>query len=438
MAHAIHLHIHQGFRLSRQKMNGLMYWPAVAPATVPLIDRKSTYRRPLVDILGVILLAAVYEQYGLVTDWYPASGAHHMPPESHEVNAELPWPLPSQVKRAIVSEIADGTFPEGSRLPPERVLAERFLVSRKTVRAALAELEEAGRITRHVGRGTFVKELPREVDRPFPHVGVVFLKYTDPRRDPLTTRFFEGFDEVLRESNIVATMYGLTCVKGSDYEVLVRDVLEMRFDAVAMAPHCARGPLDLMAQDTRIFQAGYCLLDAGGSYVAADLAAGLRKAVGHLYDLGHRRISFISAERESHDTSGEVSAKVTAFERVAGEFDIGPSVIWGNAFDRALTGPDRPTAVITSQTGQAKGLLAYASELGVRVPDELSIISFDDGEIGTTTTPQFSGIDVLTKAVGRRGAEVLKDLLEGDVECPVRETFEPELIIRETCAKAPE
>ncbi|MCB1882945.1 MAG: FadR family transcriptional regulator [Geminicoccaceae bacterium] len=53
-------------------------------------------------------------------------------------------------------------FPAGSRLPPERALAERLGVNRGTLRKALARLEAEGRITRQVGRGTFVSEAPIE------------------------------------------------------------------------------------------------------------------------------------------------------------------------------------------------------------------------------------------------------------------------------------
>jgi GntR family uxuAB operon transcriptional repressor len=60
------------------------------------------------------------------------------------------------VRRFVVAAIENGTMPAGARLPTERVLAKRFRVPRSVVRKALLPLEMEGRLTRHVGRGTFV------------------------------------------------------------------------------------------------------------------------------------------------------------------------------------------------------------------------------------------------------------------------------------------
>lgn len=57
--------------------------------------------------------------------------------------------------------IASGDWKPGDRIPTERALSEHFGVARNTVRRALKQLEDAGRITRHVGRGTFVAESQR-------------------------------------------------------------------------------------------------------------------------------------------------------------------------------------------------------------------------------------------------------------------------------------
>jgi len=57
----------------------------------------------------------------------------------------------------IEEQIAQGVLKEGDQLPPERELVSRFGVSRNTLRRSLKELENAGKIFRHVGRGTFVR-----------------------------------------------------------------------------------------------------------------------------------------------------------------------------------------------------------------------------------------------------------------------------------------
>jgi len=60
------------------------------------------------------------------------------------------------VRRFIIEAIENGSTPAGAKLPTERVLAKRFRVPRSVVRKAMLPLEIEGRVTRHVGRGTFV------------------------------------------------------------------------------------------------------------------------------------------------------------------------------------------------------------------------------------------------------------------------------------------
>jgi len=66
------------------------------------------------------------------------------------------------VRRFIVEAIENGSAPAGAKLPTERVLAKRFRVPRSVVRKAMLPLEIEGKVTRHVGRGTFVSNSHEE------------------------------------------------------------------------------------------------------------------------------------------------------------------------------------------------------------------------------------------------------------------------------------
>lgn len=65
-------------------------------------------------------------------------------------------PLYLQLKQLLISSIEGGVWPTGSQLPPERELAEKMEVSRKTVSQAYKELEREGMLYSYPGRGTFV------------------------------------------------------------------------------------------------------------------------------------------------------------------------------------------------------------------------------------------------------------------------------------------
>ena len=72
--------------------------------------------------------------------------------------------LADQVYDILVKGISDGTYPPGSLLPSENQLADRFKVSRPTIRAAFARLVERGYVRRRRGVGTFVAEAPSIVN----------------------------------------------------------------------------------------------------------------------------------------------------------------------------------------------------------------------------------------------------------------------------------
>ena len=76
-------------------------------------------------------------------------------------------PLYGHLVHLFASAIAKGELPSGSRLPPERELAQRLQISRTTVVSAYRELESRGLLRGYVGRGTFVCATPEPAGTPF-------------------------------------------------------------------------------------------------------------------------------------------------------------------------------------------------------------------------------------------------------------------------------
>lgn len=74
------------------------------------------------------------------------------------IDSRSPLPLYAQVEAGIVSSIADGTFPPGSRLPNEEELVARFGVSRTTIRQTIQNLIRRGLVEIRRGKGTFVNQ----------------------------------------------------------------------------------------------------------------------------------------------------------------------------------------------------------------------------------------------------------------------------------------
>ena len=87
-------------------------------------------------------------------------------PLADEPQKPAPGPVAARLRTLLEQGLSEGTLSTGSKIPTERALSERLGASRGAVRAALAELEREGRITRHVGRGTFLAELSQDLSLP--------------------------------------------------------------------------------------------------------------------------------------------------------------------------------------------------------------------------------------------------------------------------------
>jgi DNA-binding LacI/PurR family transcriptional regulator len=181
-------------------------------------------------------------------------------------------------------------------------------------------------------------------------------------------------------------------------------------------------------------------------HIVSDDVHGGELATRHLLELGHRRIALIGDKppdpyrfTSSRDrTAGYLRALATAGvpERPdyvrAGTQDRHEAQAIA---ERLLSLAERPTAIFAASDLQALGVLEAAARLGLRVPDDLSVVGFDDVEIasyvGLTTVRQ-----PLTES-GRHGARLLLRALAGEDIEPRGELLDLELVVRRTTAPPP-
>ncbi len=172
-------------------------------------------------------------------------------------------------------------------------------------------------------------------------------------------------------------------------------------------------------------------------------ADGGRMATEHLINLGHRKIAFIGDYLEN--PFGFASSR-ERFEGYYQALEMAEIPFRSDYFKQGLHGqlparklamellsaPDRPTAIFAASDTQAIGVLAAARDLGLAVPEDLSVIGYDDIEVAeylhltTMRLPSF--------ALGVEGAQLLMDLIARP-DSPAREVpFTTELITRTTTA----
>lgn len=167
-------------------------------------------------------------------------------------------------------------------------------------------------------------------------------------------------------------------------------------------------------------------------------------ATHHLIELGHRRIACIAGPRTT-TPSGD---RVTGFQKALAEAGIPYDeelVVRGDYHPgsgyeitlRWLALPDPPTAIFCANDLMAVGALGAAARTRIRVPEELSIIGYDDIELARFCTPPLSTISQPKSKIGTLATQFLAERI-ADKTCPTRRVTLPvELILRESAGPHP-
>jgi alanine racemase len=160
---------------------------------------------------------------------------------------------------------------------------------------------------------------------------------------------------------------------------------------------------------------GIAVDDEGGAWLAAE----------HVIGLGHRDILVLGIEppemADAPDVLGVTASRLRGYQAAAAAagFDLraedmvsGPASMQGgiDGFGRAWAAGRRPTAVLAMSDALAIGALRAARDRGLHVPDDLSIVGFDDLDVAQYTDPPLTSVH---QPIRRKGAEAVRLLLSG-------------------------
>lgn len=176
--------------------------------------------------------------------------------------------------------------------------------------------------------------------------------------------------------------------------------------------------------------------------VAGDDEAGTRLAVHHLVALGHRRVACLAV-----GTTGVGRLRRDAFvAAAAGEGLVPAAVVDATEADedsayraavRLLTGPDRPTAVVCYNDLVALGALSAARDLGLRVPEDVSLVGYDNTQVAQLRSIGLTTVDHSSFRLGSRAATMLVERVDAPWRAAAFELVEPTLVVRATTAAPP-
>jgi LacI family transcriptional regulator, galactose operon repressor len=175
--------------------------------------------------------------------------------------------------------------------------------------------------------------------------------------------------------------------------------------------------------------------------VSAAHSAGADVAVKHLLSLGHRRIAAITGPRGwvateerlrgFHAALGSAGILAQPELVVEGNFEIGPGK---RAALELLDLPEPPTAIFAFNDNIAIGVIQAARERGIRVPDELSVVGFDDVEAAEIVSPELTTVRQPLAEMGRMAVSLLERLIEGQRIEALHVELRTQLVVRSSTA----
>lgn len=359
------------------------------------------------------------------------------------IDAEPGTPLYHTVQKVVRSAIDSGTFGPGDQLPSTKELAQQLSVSLVTVHRALQELVASGVLRRGQGRGTFVHEDYR--DRAETSAGLRFgLVF---HRESSLADYFHG--QVLEGVRQGADELGVDLVLlrfGEDWRNECQGYLYVNpyRDQLTRSPRfgAKRGAKTQSSSTTQPIMVVGANFDLEGvSSVDTDNRDVARQAVHHLVELGHTRIGYVGG---SGDVSNDVDRRRGFAETLASHgLREHPAMVITNPgwqldamrrrhLTELLKSPMRPTAIFAAGYYYALDVYAAATEAGVRIPDDLSVISVDDPPSAVHLSPALTTLRQPLTELGRLAAVGLFDQVGGSHPAVRRTTLLAELVVRKS------
>jgi LacI family transcriptional regulator, galactose operon repressor len=173
--------------------------------------------------------------------------------------------------------------------------------------------------------------------------------------------------------------------------------------------------------------------------VSSDNLRGARLATRHLLELGHRRIAMLTGRPDlqsaQHREQGYREEMTAAGGRadeslmLVGDYDAAVSLAKAREL---LSGPCPPTAVFAANDVSAIATIEAAAAVGLRVPEDLSVVGFDNLPESALCSPPLTTVDQPIRLMGERSIELLLRLIRGDAVDTTHITLATDLVVRKS------
>lgn len=348
-----------------------------------------------------------------------------------------------QVRDFLKTRIDNGELKPGDNIMSEQNLAKSLGVSLITVRAAVSSLVEEGFIYRIHGKGTFVADFtPKTAGT---KTLAVMVYHVD---NPFYSQIIRGMETEARKRGY----HLLLCNTGAEEELENKYAAELinsgKIDGIMVSPENTTPnsgtikKLRLAGMPFVVFPQFSAKSESGINYVVCDDENGAYLAVNHLLSLGHKQVGFLSRPiAKEAALNNRLNGYKRALKNASVTFDQkffikAREVEQEDGFKAAFAFAamkNRPDAVFAIGDSLAIGFISGLRECGLRVPEDVAIVGFDDIPLAAQTHIRLSTIAQPTYEIGRKAVEVLTNQIEGKKDTPRQVVLPARLVVRATC-----
>ena len=344
-------------------------------------------------------------------------------------------PLYEQVRKQVLDYILERNLDPGDTIPTEAELAVRYGVSVGTVRRALRQLVDQGVLYRQPGRGTFLTEQSRERARQRGSLACI-VPYL---RDAFASAVIAGAQDAAHGADYTFWLHNSQAQPDREEELLRQSLGTA--DGIVMLP-VSRSALPAVLEELLQRRFPLVFVDRpptpvadSFNYVVSDNHGGAYAAVQHLINLGHRRIAL--ALTASVGVNGSVAQRAEGYRQALLDHGVAvdESLVIGGLVPRGPeTEPrsdpgtlekndvkllrdflrrEQPSAVFAVNDLIAVETWRSAEQLGMSIPDDLSIVGFDDADFLSALGIGLSTVAQDAFGAGQKAAEIAIECVEG-------------------------
>ena len=357
-----------------------------------------------------------------------------------------PKPFYKQIYEDIVNQIRSGKLKVGDKLKTQHELVEMYDVSLITVKKALSDLINEGILYARVGRGSFVARLPSKIDHT-KHLTIAYiLKDLD---NPYYQNMVSSVESNLSENKCNMMLYSSDNQRDRE-EQKIRYFIDMGVSGLILGSMSHSPFTSFLITELQEKQFPCVMVshteDPSMCFVGTDQVNGGFIATEHLIKTGYSDIGYVNGEEGNLVGEARKRGYIKALTehnlpvnenylyriKVNGKrddfksgYDIGVEF-----FNRS----ERPRAMFIYNDLSALGFIDALAEFGLKVPEDVAIIGFDDIAIGKSSANQLTSVHQPTDMIGKLAVENLLKIIHGEIpDAPLNRSLNPELVVRESC-----